>query len=315
MSDTEELREDSIPEVVGLDDSDLDDEDKPEQPAPSPWYKKYLVPIAVGLGSLFLAFAAATFFSGSDEKPSGESSDKTEMSAKDNNNNSAASDSANWLDHLEKEAEAEVAGGNGDFEMRKSRADFNETMAQMEAEYRLMKQQKQAAFDTSDVMAQLDFLNYVHEQEVKDNPELAEKMAKKGGDVRMTSAGISVQDSVDTLNWLDRELADLDKEQKRIQALRDQLEKEQKQLEASKKQIDRALARIEQAESARVTKLARLYDSMRPDDVAKLFENLDDKVVLSILPKMKSVNAAKILGIMPPKRAARISTKMITVLD
>lgn len=311
MSDTEELREDSIPEVVGLEDGDLEDEDKPQQPAQTAWYKKYIIPASVGVASLFLAFAAANFFSGSSDKQPGDSSETEAVSKA----NSVAGDSTNWLDALEAEAEKEVAGGNTEFEKRKKQGDFNETMAQMEAEYRLMQQQKQAAFDTADVMEQLDFLNYVHEQEVKENPELAGEKRSGGKDLRMTSAGISAQDSVDTLNWLDHELADLDKEQKRIQTLREQLEKEQKQLDAYKKQIDRALARIEQAESARVTKLARLYDSMRPDDVAKLFENLDDKVVLSILPKMKSVNAAKILGIMPPKRAARISTKMITVLD
>jgi len=315
MSDTEELREDSIPEVVGLEDGDLEDEDKPQQPAQTAWYKKYIVPAAVGVASLFLAFAAANFFSGSGEKQPGDSPEAGQTASSEQSTNAAAGDSTNWLDALEAEAEQEVAGGNTEFEKRKKQGDFNETMAQMEAEYRLMKQQKQAAFDTADVMEQLDFLNYVHEQEVKENPELAGENSPGGKDSRMTSAGISVQDSVDTLNWLDQELADLDKEQKRIQTLREQLEKEQKQLDAYKKQIDRALARIEQAESARVTKLARLYDSMRPDDVAKLFENLDDKVVLSILPKMKSVNAAKILGIMPPKRAARISTKMITVLD
>jgi len=312
MSDTEELREDSVPEVIGLDDSDLEDEDKPQEPAQNAGYKKYLIPAVVGLASLFLAFAAANFFSGTGHESSEAEKEPAETVAKDKG---GVSDSVNWLDELEEIAEEEIAEGKSEFEARKQKADFNETMAQMEAEYRLMKQQKQAAFDTSEVMAELGFLNYIHEQEVKENPELAEQRARNEKESRLTSAGITVQDSVDTLNWLDQELADLEKEQKRIETLRGQLEKEQQQLDAYKKQIDRALARIEQAESARVTKLARLYDSMRPDDVAKLFENLDDKVILSILPKMKSVNAAKILGIMPPKRAARISTKMITVLD
>ncbi|RKX18764.1 MAG: magnesium transporter MgtE, partial [Candidatus Zixiibacteriota bacterium] len=71
----------------------------------------------------------------------------------------------------------------------------------------------------------------------------------------------------------------------------------------------------EQVESARITSIARLYDGMRPEQVGKLFENLDDKAVMAILPRMKSANAAKIMAIMPPKRAARISTKMITVME
>jgi len=54
---------------------------------------------------------------------------------------------------------------------------------------------------------------------------------------------------------------------------------------------------------------------MKPEEVGKLFANLSDDIVLSILPQMKPANASKILALLPPKRAARISTSMITVLE
>jgi flagellar motility protein MotE (MotC chaperone) len=93
------------------------------------------------------------------------------------------------------------------------------------------------------------------------------------------------------------------------------IDKREKELEKLEYKVNQGLMKIGQAESARIINLARLYDGMKPEAVAQLFANLSDEVILSLLPRMKSANAAKILALMPPKRAARISTQMITVLE
>jgi len=120
--------------------------------------------------------------------------------------------------------------------------------------------------------------------------------------------GMSPQDSIDTLNWIQKEMAVLARQKDSINICRRDLAK-------LDKKVSQALIKIEQTEAARVTELARLYDGMRPEEVARLFDNLSDKVIISILPRMKSANAAKILALMKPKRAAKISTQMITVLE
>jgi len=164
--------------------------------------------------------------------------------------------------------------------------------------------------DTSAIMAELAFLDYTPEMEAEANrlDQFTDGSPDGEGDGSGGIAGMTPQDSVDTLNWLDKELAKLD-ESKANSA------KQIKKLKALEYKIDQALIKIEQAESSRIINLARLYDGMRPEQVGKLFENLSDKAIMAILPRMKSANAAKIMAIMPPKRAARISTKMITVLE
>lgn len=165
--------------------------------------------------------------------------------------------------------------------------------------------------DTAAIMAELAFLDYTPEMEAKEKKQkrMADGSLTYGtGDGFEGIAGMTPQDSVDTLNWLDKELAKHDK-------AKAENAKQMKELKALEYKIDQALIKIEQAESARIINLARLYDGMRPEQVGKLFENLNDKAVMAILPRMKSANAAKIMAIMPPKRAARISTKMITVLE
>ncbi len=159
--------------------------------------------------------------------------------------------------------------------------------------------------DTTAIMAELAFLNYTPEMEAKRKKQMADGSLDNSSE---GIAGMTPQDSVDTLNWLYKELAKLDKAKAKNA-------KQIKELKALEYKIDQALIKIEQAESSHIINLARLYDGMRPEQVGKLFENLDDKAVMAILPRMKSANAAKIMAIMPPKRAARISTKMITVLE
>ena len=143
--------------------------------------------------------------------------------------------------------------------------------------------------DTVAIMKELAFLNY--------DPE------KKAG-----SSPLAVRDSSDTLNWIQKEVAKLEEEKTAI-------ENKKKELETLDAKVNQGLQKLQQVESARMVSLARLYDGMRPEEVAKLFENLDDSMVVAILPRMKAANAAKLLALLPPKRAALISTQLISVVE
>ena len=147
-------------------------------------------------------------------------------------------------------------------------------------------------FDTTEIMKELAFLDF--------NPD-----AKPVDSVNPADTAVAV---VDSLVEIQRERALL-AEEKAV------LEKSRTELSEKENMINAGLSKIEQAESARVLKLAKLYDGMKAAEVAKLMENLDDSTVVAIIPKMKAVNAAKVLALLPPKRAASISTQLITVVE
>jgi|WetSurMetagenome_2_1015567.scaffolds.fasta_scaffold316089_2 flagellar motility protein MotE (MotC chaperone) len=144
--------------------------------------------------------------------------------------------------------------------------------------------------DTAAIMKELAFLDY--------NPD-------KIVDSQKT---VVVKDSVDTLNWIQKEMAQLAEEKTR-------LDSRQKDLEDRESKVNLGMTKLNQAEATRIISLAKLYDGMRPDEAANLFENLDDTIVVAILPRMKPANASKILGLMPPKRAAEISTRLISIAE
>jgi flagellar motility protein MotE (MotC chaperone) len=144
----------------------------------------------------------------------------------------------------------------------------------------------------AEILANLEFLDY--------KPTDEEISAEEGQ--------LSVEDSVEQVNWID-------KEKKRLADKESELNKREAELTKLDKQVSRKLVELDQAESTRITNLAKLYDGMDTKAVAKLVANLDDATVVSILPRMNRKNASALLEKMPSKRAARLSQQLITIAE
>ena len=71
-------------------------------------------------------------------------------------------------------------------------------------------------------------------------------------------------------------------------------------------------AKIKQQEEAkRISKIARLYGSMKPDEAVAILNKMDDDTVLLILSKMEDEQVAKILALFDARRAAILSQNML----
>ena len=144
-----------------------------------------------------------------------------------------------------------------------------------------------------DIMKNLEFLDYDPTSE------------DLGEDVESV---VSQEDSIEQVNWLESEKTRLAEWEKKLDARK-------RELDITDKKVSQKLLKLEQAESAKVSNLAKLYDGMDPRAIAKLMANLDDETVVSILPRMKLKNASAVLSLMPAKRGARLSRKMITIAE
>jgi len=276
MALDKENKEKAAPKIMGLDEGDLGSKESPAAkagliPGLLKKYRKFLFPAAIGIGSLAIAFTAASFLnSGSNDTIEESVSEQT----------------------LESEnTESSMPNLTGE-----SRQQEIENAIDKEANLTY-------EIDTAAIMAELDFLNIVPEMEAEDKATLKGETSGESG-----SDGITAQDSVDTLNWIEKEMA-------RLNAAKAEQEKRLASLQALENKVDAALEKIADLETSNTSNLAKLYDGMRAEQVAKLFENLSDDAIMAIIPKMKAANAAKIFAAMPPKRAAKISTMMISILE
>lgn len=71
-------------------------------------------------------------------------------------------------------------------------------------------------------------------------------------------------------------------------------------------------AKIKQLEEAkRISKLARLYGGMKPDEAVAILNKLDDNTVIDILGKMEEEQVSKIMALFDPRRAANLTQAML----
>ena len=90
----------------------------------------------------------------------------------------------------------------------------------------------------------------------------------------------------------------------------DKDKKDTKKVTISKKEIEQQMKEREAAEKKRVSKLARLYNEMKPRDAAEAMDSLDDDLVIAILQRMDEGNAAKVLSEFQPSKTARLTQLM-----
>ena len=83
--------------------------------------------------------------------------------------------------------------------------------------------------------------------------------------------------------------------------------KQSKKLTLSRKEIEEQMKQREDAEKKRVSKLARLYNGMKPKDAAEAMDALDDDLAVTILQRMEEGTASKVLSEFEPAKAARLT--------
>jgi flagellar motility protein MotE (MotC chaperone) len=106
--------------------------------------------------------------------------------------------------------------------------------------------------------------------------------------------------------WLNNEKAQLAQR-------RAEVDQKTKELERLKSEIEQLLARVQETKSERIVMMAKLYDSMDPEAVARQISSMDDRTVVLLLPQMNTRTAAKVMAAIDPKRAAQITTKMLAL--
>ncbi len=125
-------------------------------------------------------------------------------------------------------------------------------------------------------------------------------------EIEKQTDNLSPEDSLNAMTWIEREKASL-------VMRKEVLDQREEELARREKEVAAKILRVEEVESERVTQLAKLYDGMESEAVAKLMANLDDHTVVAILPRMKAKNASEVLQLLPPRRAAKLSKQMISI--
>mgnify|MGYP006287027099 CR=1 FL=1 len=115
---------------------------------------------------------------------------------------------------------------------------------------------------------------------------------------------LSEEDSVEQVKWYKAQKEEIEREWLRVQAERAKLEN----LRAQTKALIEQRRNLEQTN---IANLAKLFDTMKPEEVAAIMENISDAKVGLILQRMRKQNGAEVMAELPSERAAQITMFMI----
>jgi len=87
----------------------------------------------------------------------------------------------------------------------------------------------------------------------------------------------------------------------------DQKITELEQLQAT---IEDLLVQHDEQDEAQMQSLVKIYESMKPKDAARIFEELDMEVLLEVVERMKERKTAPILAQMNPERAKEVTLEL-----
>jgi flagellar motility protein MotE (MotC chaperone) len=126
-----------------------------------------------------------------------------------------------------------------------------------------------------------------------------------------SKSGLPTVESLDALQQREIEIRkkeeQLKEKEERLGKLEKEVEQKVKDLLALQKEVQSVRTEKLETQNAKVRSLAKIYGTMKPKEAAKLMENLDDKLVMSIISTMTPDEAAAILSLMEVKKAAKIS--------
>ncbi len=109
---------------------------------------------------------------------------------------------------------------------------------------------------------------------------------------------------------LESRAAELEQRRTLLEAAERRIDEKIGELEAIRKNIEGLLVRHDEQEEAQLNSLVKIYESMKPKDAARIFEELDMVVLLDVIERMKERKTAPILAKMNPRRAKAITLEL-----
>lgn len=134
------------------------------------------------------------------------------------------------------------------------------------------------------------------------NQDYSQSIPDEGG--AKSDSAISEEDSIKQVKWYVAQKEEIDREKTKLRA-------EEARLQQLKMETKALLERRTQVEETNISNLAKLFESMKAEEVARIMENIPNEKVGMILQKMKKETASKVMASIPSERAAKITMELI----
>jgi len=114
---------------------------------------------------------------------------------------------------------------------------------------------------------------------------------------------------------LDKRAAQLSEREVLMQAAEKRIDEKISKLQTLQKTIESDVKAKNDQEDARLQSLAHMYEQMKPADAARILDQLDTPVIITMLSHMREMKAAPILATMDPAKAKSVTLALTETHD
>ncbi len=114
----------------------------------------------------------------------------------------------------------------------------------------------------------------------------------------------------DRREQLEKRSRDLDMRESLMKVAEQRIEQKIKEMETLRAQLQSMVNQAGEAQQVQLDNLVKIYETMKPEEAAKIFEGLDMKVLLGVIQRMKPARTAPILAKMAPDKAKDITVAL-----
>ncbi|HEY9539769.1 MAG TPA: hypothetical protein VIS03_19405, partial [Kiloniellaceae bacterium] len=109
---------------------------------------------------------------------------------------------------------------------------------------------------------------------------------------------------------IEQRAREIDEREVLLKAAEQRIDQKIGELESLQSSIEALLVTHDEQSEAQMQSLVKIYESMKPKDAARIFEELDMEVLLEVVERMKERKTAPILAEMNPERAKTVTLEL-----
>lgn len=106
---------------------------------------------------------------------------------------------------------------------------------------------------------------------------------------------------------LDRRGKDLDTRESLIKVAEQRVDQKIHEMESLRQQLQAMVNQVSEAQAQQLDNLVKIYETMKPDEAARIFETLDMPTLLGVVLRMKPKSTAPIMAKMAPDKAKELT--------
>jgi flagellar motility protein MotE (MotC chaperone) len=142
-------------------------------------------------------------------------------------------------------------------------------------------------------------------------PAAATARAEPGNIPEYTDAELAVLQGLSSRReQIERRGTELEQREALLKAAEQRIEAKVQELKQLQSKMETLIRRYDDEEEARKKSLVKIFETMKPVEAARIFEQMDMPVLLDLIERMKERNAAPVLAQMHPARAKQVTGEL-----